>query len=316
MENNTLNILELFGGIGAPRKAFNNLNINIKSDYIEFDNKVVEIYNILYNENNIAKNVKEFNVKNKEYDYLIAGFPCQPFSQAGKRLGFEDERGKLYKDTLRIIDETLPNNIILENVKGILRKENKWIIDEIISHLENLNYYVISKVINSQDLNFIQKRERIFIIASKIKKLNLKDFEDHLNNEKIRKNHKNYTIKDFNLKENFYNLNKIDEKNNYWIIPRKKDGKLIGGSYNRIWKINKSLGTIASSNVPRIGIEYNGKLYYRRLTPKESFHYMGFDDSDYNLIKDKITKNRIYHVSGNAMVVGVIETIIKYLKLN
>lgn len=184
MENNTLNILELFGGIGAPRKAFNNLNLSIKSDYIEFDSKIVEVYNILYNEKNIAKNVKEFKSANKKYDYLIAGFPCQPFSQAGKRLGFEDERGKLYKDTLRIIDETLPNNIILENVKGILRKENKWIIDEIILHLKKLDYNVIFKVINSQDLNFIQKRERIFIIASKNKKLNLNDFEKYLNNQK------------------------------------------------------------------------------------------------------------------------------------
>ncbi|BDV03224.1 DNA (cytosine-5-)-methyltransferase [Candidatus Hepatoplasma crinochetorum] len=309
-------ILELFGGIGAPRKAFNNLKINIKSDYVEFDNKVVEVYNLLYNEKNLNQDVRNFKSKKNKYNYLIAGFPCQPFSQAGKRLGFNDERGKLYKDTLRIIKETLPDNIILENVKGILRKENIWIIEEIINYLKKLDYYVIKKIINSQDLNYLQKRERIFIIASKIKKITLNNFNEfiieEIKNEKEKFRPK-YDIKNF-LNAEFHKLKEIDEKSNFWVIPRKSDGKLINGSYNRIWKIEKSLGTIASSNVPKIGLIYKDKLYYRRLTPKEAFLHMGFDLSDYEKIENKITKNRIYHVSGNSMVVGVMEKIIKYLE--
>lgn len=319
MEDNlNKNILELFGGIGAPRKAFNNLKINVKSDYIEFDNKVVEVYNLLYNENNFEKDVRNFESNKIKYDYLIAGFPCQPFSQAGKRLGFNDERGKLYKDTLRIIKETLPSNIILENVKGILRKENIWIIEEIIDYLKNLNYYVIKKIINSQNLNYLQKRERIFIIASKNKKITLENFDKFIAEEIKNENEKfkpKYNIKSFSNSE-FHKLEEIDEKGNFWVIPRKSDGKLINGSYNRIWKIEKSLGTIASSNVPKIGLIYKDKLYYRRLTPKEAFLYMGFDLEDYKKIENKITKNRIYHVSGNSMVVGVMEKIIKYLESN
>ena len=314
-----IKIIELFGGIGAPRKALKNLGINVETVYVENSKKVVDVYNTIYNENEETIDIRNFKAKKDNYELLIAGFPCQPFSQAGKRLGFEDERGKLYKDTLRIIEETLPDNIILENVKGILRKENKWIIDEIVSFLENLNYSVIYKVMNAYEFGYIQKRERIFVIASKTKKLDLDYFEDYLDKYKKFDNRKNEIKEFFNQESEIltYNVDEIKEAENYFIIPRKKDGKLISGSYNRIWKYGKALGTITISNTLKIGIIKNDKLYYRQITPKEAFLSMGFTEKDYNLIENsKISKSSINFVAGNSMVVGIIEIIINFIFFN
>lgn len=314
-----IKIIELFGGIGAPRKALNNLGVNVKTVYVENNKKVIDVYNAIYNENEEKRDVKNFKPKKDKYELLVGGFPCQPFSIAGKRLGFEDERGKLYKDTLRIIEETLPDNIILENVKGILRKENIWIIEEIVSFLENLNYSVIYKVINAYDFGNMQKRERIFIIASKIKKLNLESFEKYLEPYKKFDNRKNEIKEFFNQESEIltYDIDKVKEAENYFIIPRKKDGKLISGSYNRVWKYGKAIGTITISNTLKIGLIKNNKLYYRQITPKEGFLSMGFSEIDYNSIKNsKISKSSINFVAGNSMIVGIMEIIISFIFFN
>lgn len=311
-----IKILELFGGIGAPRKAFLNLGFEVQSDYVEINKNVVEVYNKIYEENNVPLDVVSFKT-NKEYDYLIAGFPCQPFSQAGKRLGFNDPRGKLYKDTLRIINEVSPNKIILENVKGILRKENIWIIKEIEKKLIEMEYSVLVKTLNSFEYGFRQKRERVFIIATKTNSKKL-IWEDFIFMNFINKNsyNKKFSIKDFKTNSKKIPLNNIKELNNFWVIPRSSDGKLINGSYNRIWKINKQLGTIASSNTPKIGFipKDNNFLYYRKLTPKESFLFMGFSNEDYRKVKH-FPPSILFHTTGNSMIVGIIELIIIFLEL-
>lgn len=157
-------VLELFGGIIATSKALDNIGLEHETTYIDYDKKVVEVKNALWGTNDDTMNVEWLNTTVK-YDLLIAGFPCQPFSMAGKGLGFDDSRGKLYKEVLRIIKNTNPNFIILENVKAITFKKHKWIITEIENELREMGYFVNTQIINAK--NYLpQNRERVFIMAS------------------------------------------------------------------------------------------------------------------------------------------------------
>ncbi len=160
--------LDLFGGIGAMRYSLNKLGYKVESDYIDFDKKVVNVYNHIYNENHKPIDIRNFNPIKPNYDLITAGFPCQPFSVAGKGQGLHDEKGRgdLFLETLRVIKQALPDYVIFENVKGILSKNHKWIIDEIVKEMENLGYSVMVKLLNSHDFNSIQTRQRVFIMCT------------------------------------------------------------------------------------------------------------------------------------------------------
>ncbi len=112
-----------------------------------------------------------------DFDFLLAGFPCQAFSSAGKRLGFLDTRGTLYFEVERILKEKKPKGFILENVEGLVihdRKDKKSPIGQtlstILQSLENLGYKVEWKVLNSKYFGVPQERKRIYIIGTDRKK--------------------------------------------------------------------------------------------------------------------------------------------------
>lgn len=122
-----IKILELFGGIGAPRKALINLGIDHKAiDYVEINEQAVRAYNALYDNRYKPQTVVGYNLRP---DILIHGSPCQDFSRAGKRLGGNDEdktRSSLMWETLRIIENMgkwKPKYVIWENVTGVLDKD-------------------------------------------------------------------------------------------------------------------------------------------------------------------------------------------------
>lgn len=100
--------------------------------------------------------------------FRTAGFPCQPFSTAGSRLGTEDERGNLYLECLRIIQAKKPKVVVFENVRGILSTKNKdgsLLIDTITKSLEEIGYTVSLKLLNASDYGVPQNRHRVFIVA-------------------------------------------------------------------------------------------------------------------------------------------------------
>lgn len=101
-------------------------------------------------------------------DIITAGFPCQPFSNAGNRRGVYDQRGELYLECLRIIESKNPKVVLFENVKGLLSSKHqsgKKLIDVIKEDLENLGYQVNYQVINASDYGVPQNRERMILIA-------------------------------------------------------------------------------------------------------------------------------------------------------
>jgi DNA (cytosine-5)-methyltransferase 1 len=100
-----------------------------------------------------------------DFDLLVGGFPCQAFSIAGKRGGFDDTRGTLFFDVARILKEKQPRNFILENVKGLLSHDNGRTFKTIINTLTELGYCVEWQVLNAKNFGIPQNRERVFIIG-------------------------------------------------------------------------------------------------------------------------------------------------------
>lgn len=103
------------------------------------------------------------------------------------------------------------------------------------------------------------------------------------------------------------------EYTNFYITPRGSDGKLINGSYNRVWKEDKQVGTINLTKEIEIGKIENNQLRIRKITPKEAWRLMGFDDTDYEKASKVCSNSQLYKQAGNSIVVNVLEAILKNL---
>ncbi len=135
--------------------------------YSEIDKYAVETYNKNFNENWKANDIRTIEANSiPDFDMLCGGFPCQAFSIAGKRRGFEDTRGTLFFEIARIIKAKRPKIIFLENVKGLLNHNKGETFRVIIQTISELGYDVQWMVLNSKFFGVPQNRERVFIIGS------------------------------------------------------------------------------------------------------------------------------------------------------
>lgn len=345
-----IKILEFFGGIGAPRKALENLNVDIKSlDYVEILPSAVNAYNSMYNENYEPQDITKWN-KNMEVDILIQGSPCLDFSIAGKG-DINSGRSILYRKTLDIIENLNPRPkvVIWENVKGLLSKNHIEHFNHYLKAMENLGYKNSYKVLNSLNFSIPQNRERVFVVSIRnninyefdfndLETKPLKPLVDFLEEELNVSNKYDVTqpsmikaLEAGKVKVCLTNTNTITTKqvrwnnagivfkkySNFYTLPRSKDGELINGSYNRVWDSNKYVGTIPVANIPKIGVEQEKHLYFRYLTPRECWRLMGFSDIDFDKVtQNKISKDRLYMLAGNSIVVPVLEAIFKPILKN
>ena len=165
MNQNILKGIDLFCGIGGFRLAMEDLNVQcvFSSDIDKFAQAT---YCANFNEIPTG-NIKAVEAKDiPEFDILTAGFPCQPFSYAGGKAGFEDEtRGTLFFDICRILDFHKPPMVFLENVKGLVSHNNGDTLNNVISSLRKLGYYPHWQVLSSLDFGLPQKRERWYCVA-------------------------------------------------------------------------------------------------------------------------------------------------------
>lgn len=160
-----LKVWELFGGIGAPRKALENIGIDFKTiEYIEIDKTATLAYNKLYNENFEPQDITTWDYMSKENpDLIIHGSPCQDFSVAGKN-DLTKGRSILYLKSIEIIKNKKPKYVVWENVKGLITNKNKSHFDYYLDCLkDDYNHYY--KVLIATDFGIPQKRERIFTIS-------------------------------------------------------------------------------------------------------------------------------------------------------
>lgn len=161
-----LKTIDLFAGIGGIRLGFEDLGCKnvFSSDWDKYAQKVY-----FDNFNEMPFGDINFIPPNEipDHDILLAGFPCQPFSIAGKGLGFDDTRGTLFFNIFSILKEKKPQAFFLENVKRLISHRNGETFQTIISNLKSLGYCVYYKVFNSLHFGLPQKRERIYIIGFK-----------------------------------------------------------------------------------------------------------------------------------------------------
>lgn len=167
-ENPKFEFVDLFAGIGGFRIAMQSLGGKCVFTS-EWDEQAKKTYSANFGEVPFGDITKEDTKKfiPDNFDVLCAGFPCQAFSIAGKRDGFEDTRGTLFFDVAEIIQRKQPKAIYLENVKGLYNHDKGRTLKTILSVLRNdLGYYVPEpKILNAKDFGVPQNRERIFIVG-------------------------------------------------------------------------------------------------------------------------------------------------------
>lgn len=228
-----------------------------------------------------------------DHDLLFAGFPCQPFSIIGQKKGFEDTRGTLFFDIVRILKEKKPKAFILENVKQLVGHDKGRTLQVILETLKELGYYTYSKVLNALDYGLPQKRERIIIVG-----------------------HQDPIFFNFPPKQATYRpLDEILEKNpekKHFLSERileKRLAKHKSKHFPSIWHENKA-GNISSypySCALRAGASYNYLVVngVRRLTPREMLRLQGFPDSFNIVVQDGQARKQ----AGNSVPVNMIKAV-------
>lgn len=319
-----LRILSLFSGIGAFEEALKNIGINYELiNYCEFVPDIARAYSLIHNESidkNLGDITKIDETKLKDFDLMTYGFPCQSFSIAGKRLGFDDEtRGNLFFESMRIAKYKKPKYMVAENVKGLVNHDKGNTFKIILETLENIGYNNYYKVLRSCDFDVPQARERIFIISIRkdidngnfqmpIGKLTEKTLEDIIENKPRKQMKKSLSI--YN-NDKYFTKSYISDMNIKKLFDGVAEGYFKSGfTLNRIFSIKGSSPTLTTKN-DAVYSEINGHL-----TGRERFKLQGFNPDYVDiLIKNGISKGLIDKMSGNSITVNVLEEIFKNLFL-
>ncbi len=157
--------IELFAGTGGTAIGFENAGLNHVL-LNEWDKNAVEtLKNNKPKWNVIGGDIADIDFKGMKADIVQGGFPCQTFSYAGKKMGFEDTRGTMFFEFARCVKQVRPKIAVGENVRGLLRHDNGKTLDTMVKIMEDLGYRVMYRVVRSQYLDVPQKRERLIILA-------------------------------------------------------------------------------------------------------------------------------------------------------
>ena len=189
---NRVKIIDLFAGMGGIRLGFEQAFIEKEVDVqcvltSEIKPSAIKALNHNFKHQKMVGDITKIDIKDiPDFDFLLGGFPCQAFSSAGNRDGFCDTRGTLFFDLEKILKAKKPQGFLLENVDGLVTHDKGKTLKTILNSLEQMNYKVSWKVIDSKEFSLAQSRERIYIIGfldekfdfSKLKKISQKRFKD------------------------------------------------------------------------------------------------------------------------------------------
>jgi DNA (cytosine-5)-methyltransferase 1 len=273
--------------------------------YSEIDKYADQIYQKHTGGKNYGDATKINPKELPDFDLLVGGFPCQAFSIAGKRKGFDDTRGTLFFDIARILAEKKPKHLVLENVKGLLSHDQGRTFQTILGVLADLGYRVEWQVLNSKDFGVPQNRERVIIVGHlgtecsrkifPITGANSKDIKQ-LNQPK----HSNDRV--YSEKGISPTLNTMQGGNRQPFIQRQplrflnRNQKNIEGDYAY---------TVDSSQTSGVKIEQR----IRRLTPIECERLQGFPDN----WTEGLSDTQRYKTLGNAVTTNVITAVMEVL---
>lgn len=298
----------LFTGVGGfelgIKKALGDKAICVGfSEIDKFCNKVLEVK--FPNIKNYGDATKIDATQLPDFDLLVAGFPCQAFSIAGKRKGFDDTRGTLFFEIARICSDKKPKYLLLENVKGLLSHDNGRTFQTIIRILADLGYFVEWQVLNSKDFGAPQNRERVFIIGYFGEKPKQTVFPLEEGNKK----NKEKRILAHTINSSDWRGANRNQKQTLIEITKKTPKGY------RVYNV-KGISTTIASQAGGVGAKtglYIVNKKIRRLTPLECQRLQGFPDDFYDGIEMSDTQK--YKQMGNAVTVNVVEYIVKKMFL-
>jgi DNA (cytosine-5)-methyltransferase 1 len=306
----TLKMIDLFAGTGAFTNAFEktgNIECVFSNDMVEWSKK---IYDLNFTHKLTLGNLNDIKTEDiPKHDILTGGFPCQPFSIAGKQEGFQDERSNMFWKILSIIDFHKPSCVILENVKNLVSHDEGKTFETIKKNLIDRGYHIRFKVLDTAEITGIpQHRERIYIVCIKSKDVFDKFTLDFPNIPKAQIS----SLLEPNVSDKYY----YTDKSSTWeLVKNSVLKKNTVYQYRRVYvRENKSneCPTLTANmgggghNVPLI-LDDKG---IRKLTPRECFNFQGFPSS-YKL--PDISDTNLYKLAGNAVSVPVVELIAKRL---
>jgi len=304
-----MKFIDLFAGIGGIRIAFENAGFECVFSN-DFDSKCKITYDLNFPCEMVLEDISKIpSSQIPDFDVLTAGFPCQPFSIAGYRKGFKDERGNVFFDIVRILRDKKPKAFLLENVKNLRSHDKGNTIKIIYQELEKLGYKVTDKVLNAMEYgNIPQNRERIYIVGF-LDEYNFKKFEFP---EKIPLTKTVHDCLELDVDEKyFYNGKPLFERLKDFVT--KKD-TVYQWRRQYVRENKKGVCPTLTANMGEGG--HNVPIILtdkgiRKLTPKECANFQGFP-KDYKL--PNIADSILYKQFGNSVVVPVVERIAKNIK--
>jgi DNA (cytosine-5)-methyltransferase 1 len=324
--NYDFTFIDLFAGIGGFRQSLQNFG-----GKCVFSSEWDKFAQITYRENfgevpfgDITKESTKKYIP-KQFDVLCGGFPCQPFSHAGLKKGFEDTRGTLFFDVVDIINRRKESGnpvkvIFLENVKGLKNHDKGNTLKTIIRTMDELGYHISTEILNSKNFGLPQNRERIFIVAWLKERnrvfqfpLGIDDNDTIIFNQKDMPKVKK-TVVGHILTDNPDPKYTISDKLYAGHLRRRKEHAIKGNGFGfSSFNENSSYTSTISARYYKDGSEIlieQGKENPRKLTPREAAKLQGYPEN----YKIPVSDNQAYKQFGNSVSVPVIQTIFNEIK--
>ena len=327
-----MKFLDLFAGIGGFRLGMESAGHECIG-FCEIDKFARASYKAIHNTegeielHDITTVTDEFIRGIGSVDVICGGFPCQAFSIAGNRRGFEDTRGTLFFEICRFASILRPKYLFLENVRGLLNHDGGATFETIIRTLDGLGYDVEWQVLNSKNFGVPQNRERVFIIG-------------HLRGQRTRnvfpigKNTKQVDgLPRENITTNTLTARYTADGNGSYIIEsEQKKIKIkeatsqgyaeaeIGDSVNlshpnsktRRGRVGKQIANTLLTGESQGVVEPDFRI--RKLTPRECWRLQGFPDWAFDKAQEVNSNSQLYKQAGNSVTVSVISAIAKELE--
>lgn len=306
MDNLKLKAIDLFAGIGGMRMGFEKSGFKIVYSN-DFDKHACQTYRSNFGEidEGDIRGIDAYKIP--DFDVLLGGFPCQPFSMIGKRKGMDDERAQSFFHIIRILSAKRPRAFVLENVKHLKLYDGGKVYDRIKKNLEWAGYKVTEAVLDSKHFGVPQHRERLYIVG----------FLDHSIDFQFPKPRKEIlslkTVLDSKIEESDY----LSEKYYKGLLNHKRRHAKGGNGFGcAVLDINGVSNTIVAGNMGRernlIKDKPNKKNRWgiRRLTVRECARLQGFPEK----FHFPVPMTRAYHQIGNAVTVNVAKAVATALK--
>lgn len=304
--------LDLFAGVGGIRLGFENAGFETVFAN-DFDKYCKDTYDLNFKKSKlIVEDMRKIGIDDlPEFDFLLGGFPCQAFSIAGYRKGFNDEkdRGNLFFDVARILKARKPEGFLLENVKNLKGHDNGKTFSIIIQTLEDLGYHVKTKVLNTMEYgNVPQNRERIYIVGFKNKIYSEKfEFPEP---QKLKLKVTDLLEKNVD-KKYYYNGKPLFEKLKDFVV---EEGKVYQWRRQYVRENKKGVCPTLTANMGTGGhnvpiIKDNEGI--RKLTPLECFRLQGFPKTF--ILPKNLADSSLYKQAGNSVSVPVVTAVAKQI---